>query len=117
MKPNRKPLLACSGINLELGGRLILEDVGCEAYRGEVLGILGPNGAGKTSLLEVLSGRYRPQQGQVFLNGRDISKLPIHRRAMLGLARTYQTPVIPYSLNVYDVLKAARKAFKPHLSQ
>lgn len=114
---NKKPVLVCSDINLELSGRLILEDVGCEVYRGEVLGILGPNGAGKTSLLEVLSGRYRPQLGQVFLNGRDISKLPIHKRAEIGLARTYQMPVIPYALSVYDVLKAARKAFKPRLSQ
>jgi len=113
----QKPVLACSDINLELSGRLILEDVGCEVYRGEVLGILGPNGAGKTSLLEVLSGRYRPQQGQVFLNGRDIGKLPIHKRAEIGLARTYQMPVVPYALSVYDVLKAARKAFKPRLSQ
>ena len=100
-----------------MGGRLILEDVSCEAVRGEVLGILGPNGAGKTSLLEVLSGRYRPQSGQVYLNGRDICKLPIHKRAELGLARTYQTPVVPYGLCVADVLKAARKAFKPRLSQ
>lgn len=116
-QPNKEAVLAGSDIDLELGGRLILEDVGCEVYRGEVLGIIGPNGAGKTSLLEVLSGRYSPRQGQVFLNGRDISKLPIHKRAMLGLARTYQTPVIPYTLSVYDVLKAARKAFKPRLSQ
>jgi branched-chain amino acid transport system ATP-binding protein len=115
--PGMTPLLTCSGIDLELGGRLILEDVSCEAVRGEVLGILGPNGAGKTSLLEVLSGRYRPQSGQVYLNGRDICKLPIHKRAELGLARTYQTPVVPYGLCVADVLKAARKAFKPRLSQ
>ena len=113
----KETVLACTEIDLQLGGRLILDDVRCEAYQGEVLGIIGPNGAGKTSLLEVLSGRYSPQKGQVFLNGRDISKVPIHKRAMLGLARTYQTPVIPYALNVYDVLKAARKAFKPHLSQ
>ncbi len=115
--PGIAPLLTCSGIDLELGGRLILEDVSCEAVRGEVLGILGPNGAGKTSLLEVLSGRYRPQSGQVYLNGRDICKLPIHKRAELGLARTYQTPVVPYGLCVADVLKAARKAFRPRLSQ
>jgi ABC-type branched-subunit amino acid transport system ATPase component len=115
--PGTAPLLTCSGIDLELGGRLILEDVSCEAVRGEVLGILGPNGAGKTSLLEVLSGRYQPQSGQVYLNGRDICKLPIHKRAKLGLARTYQTPVVPYGLCVADVLKAARKAFKPRLSQ
>ena len=114
---NKKPVLACSDITLELGGRIILEDVGCEVNRGEVLGILGPNGAGKTSLLEVLSGRYRPQLGQVFFNGRDIGKLPIHKRAEIGLARMYQMPVIPYALSVYDVLKAARKAFKPRLSQ
>jgi len=114
--PGTNAVLACTDINLKLGGRLILEDIGCQVCQGEVLGIVGPNGAGKTSLLEVLSGRYRPQMGQVFLNGRDIGKLPIHKRAELGLARTYQMPVIPYALSVYDVLKAARKAFKPRLS-
>ncbi len=110
-------VLSCSGIDLELGGRLILDDVGCEVLRGEVLGIIGPNGAGKTSFLEVLSGRYRHRKGQIYLHGHDISSLSIHQRARLGLARTYQTPVIPYAVSVYDVLKAARKAFKPYLSQ
>lgn len=115
--PDTAPLLRCAGIHLELGGRLILENVCCEAVRGEVLGILGPNGAGKTSLLEVLSGRYRPQKGQVMFQGRDLGRMPIHKRAALGLARTYQTPVVPYGLCVADVLKAARKAFKPRMSQ
>ena len=114
---NHKPVLAGRDIYLDLGGRNILSGVTCEVHAGEVLGILGPNGAGKTSLLEVLSGRYRSQRGEVFLNGLNITGLPIHKRAELGLARTYQTPVIPYALSVYDVLKAARKAFRPHLSQ
>ena len=114
--PSGRPVLACADINLKFPGRLILVNVCCEVYQGKVLGILGPNGAGKTSLLEVLSGRYRPQLGRVFLNERDISDLPIHKRAQLGLARTYQTPVIPYLLSVNDVLKAARKAFKPYVN-
>ena len=113
----KKPALEWSGINLKLGGRTILDGLSCKAYQGEVLGIVGPNGAGKTSLIEVLSGRYKAQSGDVFLKGLNISRLPIHKRARLGLARTYQTPVIPGGLNVHDVLKAARKAFRPYLSQ
>ncbi len=117
LQANQDAVLSCSGVELRLGGRLILDDVGCKVFRGEVLGIIGPNGAGKTSFLEVLSGRYKPRNGEIYFNGRDISSLAIHKRAMLGMARTYQTPVIPYALSVYDVLKAARKAFKPYLSQ
>jgi branched-chain amino acid transport system ATP-binding protein len=116
-KKEKQAVLECSGITLKLAGRTILEDVDCQVFKNEVLGIFGPNGAGKTSFLEVLSGRYHPQAGHVFLKGQDISNRPIHKRAMLGLARTYQTPVVPYALTIYDVLKAARKAFKPYLSQ
>lgn len=117
LKKEKQPVLSCSGITLEFVGRTILEDVECRVSKNEVLGVLGPNGAGKTSFLEVLSGRYTPVKGHVFLNGHDVSGRPIHKRAMSGLARTYQTPVVPYAQSVYDVLKAARKAFKPYLSQ
>ncbi|WP_413838448.1 ABC transporter ATP-binding protein [Desulfobacula sp.] len=113
----KQAVLACSGITLQFGGRAILEEVDCHVSKNEVLGIIGPNGAGKTSFLEVLSGRYTPVRGHVFLNGHDVSSRPIHKRAMLGLARTFQTPVVPYAQTVYDVLKSARKAFKPYLSQ
>jgi branched-chain amino acid transport system ATP-binding protein len=111
------PLFGCQGIELTLGGRLILNDVALEAHAGQILGIIGPNGAGKTSLFEVLSGRIHQQRGQVFLEGRDISRLSIQDRVRAGIGRTYQSPVVPEGLPVSDVLKAARKAFHPILTE
>lgn len=111
------PLFGCRGIGLELGGREILRDISLAVRPGEVLGVIGPNGAGKTSLFEVLSGRMRPRTGTVFLEGRDITALPLHARARLGIGRTYQTPVVPDELTVGQTLKAARQAYRPYLTR
>ena len=110
-------LCGCEGISLSLGGRLILSDVAMEARPGEILGLVGPNGAGKTSLFEVLCGRYRPDAGRVTLDGADVTRMSFHQRARLGLGRTYQSPVVPASLTVGEVFRAARKAYAPFLSR
>ncbi|WP_420133996.1 ABC transporter ATP-binding protein [Rhodopseudomonas sp.] len=106
----------CEGISLSLGGRQILKDVALAVRGGEMLGLIGPNGAGKTSLFEVLSGRYVPQRGEVFLNQQPLGKLDIFQRARRGVARTYQSPVVPNSLTVGEVFRAARKAYPPYMS-
>ncbi|MGP8122116.1 MAG: ABC transporter ATP-binding protein [Xanthobacteraceae bacterium] len=106
----------CEGISLSLGGRVILKDVSLFVRRGELLGLIGPNGAGKTSLFEVLSGRYHQQQGSVFLGARPLDRLDIFRRARLGIARTYQSPVVPNALTIGETLRAARKAYSPYMS-
>lgn len=111
------PVFACANIALDLGGREILSDINLHVDRGEVLGIIGPNGAGKTSLFEVLSGRLRPKSGTVTYLGKDIVSLPLHARARLGIARTYQTPVVPDELTVGQTFKAARQAYKPFLTR
>ena len=113
---SQTPLFGCQGIDLTLGGRQILHGVDMAAHAGQILGVIGPNGAGKTSLFEVLAGRIRQQNGQVQLEGRDISRLSIQQRVRAGIARTYQSPVVPNGLPVADVLKAARKAFYPTLT-
>ena len=109
-------LFACSGIDLTLGGRKILSGVSLEAHAARILGVIGPNGAGKTSLFEVLSGRIFQDAGTVVLDGRDISRMKIQKRLKAGIGRTYQSPVVPNSLTVSQVLRAARKAFFPMLS-
>lgn len=81
------------------------------------MGLVGPNGAGKTSLFEVLCGRYTADEGVVRLEGEDITALPFHRRARMGLGRTYQSPVVPASLTVGEAFRAARKAWRPYLSR
>jgi branched-chain amino acid transport system ATP-binding protein len=108
---------SCESLSLNLGGREVLRDIGFELHPGEVLGIIGPNGAGKTSLLEILSGRFRPKTGKVLFEGRDITALPLFQRARLGIGRTYQTPLVPEELTVGDTFKAARQAFEPWLTR
>ena len=107
------PIFGCRGIGISFGGRAILSDVSLAVSPGEVLGLVGPNGAGKTSLFEILCGRYTPLSGEVFLNGRDITGLSVHDRARAGLARTYQSPVVPSSMTIAETFRAARYAYRP----
>ncbi|MFC7052053.1 ABC transporter ATP-binding protein [Hansschlegelia quercus] len=111
------PLFACEDIRLDLGGRSILHGISLSVRPGEVLGIIGPNGAGKTSLFEVLSGRIKPKSGRVTFKGEDVTRLPLHARARMGVGRTYQTPVVPDELTVGQTFKAARQAYRPYLTR
>ena len=111
------PYFSCEDLSLDLGGREVLRNISLELRQGEVLGIIGPNGAGKTSLLEILSGRYRPKTGKVYFEGRDINDLSLFERARLGIGRTYQTPIVPEELTVGETMKAARQAFRPWLTR
>ena len=86
----RTALLEASRLCLRFGAVDALKAVSLRVLEGEIHAIIGPNGAGKSSLLNCLSGFYRPQSGAVFLGGRDVSALPPHRRAALGLSRTFQ---------------------------
>lgn len=107
----------CLDVSLSLGGRRILNGVSCTASPGEITGLVGPNGAGKTSLFEVMCGRYPADTGRVELFGDDITTLPFHKRARLGLARTYQNPVVPSTLTVGEVFRAARKSHRRYMSR
>jgi ABC-type branched-subunit amino acid transport system ATPase component len=83
-------LLQCEDVAVRFGGNEVLRGVDLRAEAGAVTGLIGPNGAGKTTLFNVLCGLTRPVAGRVELDGRDITKLAPHRRARLGLARTFQ---------------------------
>jgi branched-chain amino acid transport system ATP-binding protein len=111
------PYFSCEDLSLDLGGREVLRNISLDLREGEVLGIIGPNGAGKTSLLEILSGRYRPKTGNVYFKGRNINGLSLFERARLGIGRTYQTPIVPEELTVGETMKAARQAFRPWLTR
>lgn len=114
---NSAPLFACENLSLDLGGREILRNIDVDIRSGEVLGVIGPNGAGKTSLLEIFSGRYTPKTGNVFYKEKNINKLHLHKRARIGIGRTYQTPVVPEELTVGQTFKATRQAYKPYLTR
>ncbi len=83
-------ILSVQEVHKYFGGLAALNGVSFDVQEGEILGIIGPNGAGKTTLFNVISGVYRPERGKVFFQGKDITGLPPHRIARLGIARTHQ---------------------------
>jgi branched-chain amino acid transport system ATP-binding protein len=99
-----RPVLTCSGIRKHFGGFVVLDDVSLAIAAAEILGIAGPNGAGKTTLFDVLSGHVRQDGGSVELEQKDITRAPAHARARAGLARTFQSPLVPTALTVGETL-------------
>jgi branched-chain amino acid transport system ATP-binding protein len=95
-------------ISLAFGGVKALTDVSIDVFEREILAIIGPNGAGKTSVLNCLSGFYRPQKGDIYLDGKRITRQPPDRIARLGLARTFQNIELYTGLSTLDNLMAAR---------
>lgn len=85
-----EPVLRACGLGLRFGAVDALRDVSIDVAPGEIHAIIGPNGAGKSSLLNCLSGFYRPQRGAVTFGGEDITGLNPHRRAAIGIGRTFQ---------------------------
>lgn len=100
--------LKAENISLSFGGIRALNDVNFEARKGEILAIIGPNGAGKTSLLNCLNNFYHPDSGQVLYEGQDLTRLPAHHIAKLGVARTFQHTALYTGLSTLDNLMAAR---------
>lgn len=103
------PILAVNDVSLSFGGNAALTEVSFEVLKGEIRAIIGPNGAGKTSILNCISGFYRPQKGNILLKGdTDLTKTPTDQIARLGLARTFQNIALYTGLSTLDNLMAAR---------
>ncbi|PYN79876.1 MAG: ABC transporter ATP-binding protein [Candidatus Rokuibacteriota bacterium] len=95
------------------GGLLALNDVNLVVAPGERLAIIGPNGAGKTTLFNIVTGIFRPMAGRIRLFGQDVTRLPPHRRAQLGLARTFQITTLFPRLTVLDSVLLAVQGLDP----
>jgi branched-chain amino acid transport system ATP-binding protein len=102
------PDLRIENLSLEFGSLKALDDVSFRVERNEILSIIGPNGAGKTSLLNCISGYYKPQKGTVFFERIDLGSLRIHERTKLGIARTFQNVELFNGLTALDNILAAR---------
>jgi branched-chain amino acid transport system ATP-binding protein len=102
------PLLSVENVSLRFGGTTAVSGVSFTVRQGEIRAIIGPNGAGKTSMLNCVSGFYRPQEGQILYNGHDLTKTPTHKIAALGIARTFQNIALYTGLSALDNLMAAR---------
>jgi ABC-type branched-subunit amino acid transport system ATPase component/ABC-type branched-subunit amino acid transport system permease subunit len=112
-RADREVLLAADHITMRFGGLLAVDDVSLTVCKREVVGLIGPNGAGKTTLFNCISGLLRPSAGLVHLLGRDVTSVPVHRRAELGLGRTFQVLQLFPQLTVFENLLVATHANNP----
>ncbi len=83
-------LLEIVGISKRFGGLAAVNDISFHVEQGQICSLIGPNGAGKTTLFNLISAIFRPSAGQILFDGRDLTKLPTHALARLGIARTFQ---------------------------
>lgn len=100
--------LEVKDITLRFGGVTAIKGVGFNVEQGTIQAIIGPNGAGKTSMLNCISGVYRPQEGRITLDGKDITALSPYARTGLGLARTFQNIALFKGMTVLDNLLIGR---------
>ena len=104
----RKAELEVKNITLRFGGITALNEIDLTVHTGELVAIIGPNGAGKTSLLNCITGYYKPQEGQLLFNGRDITGLSTHHLTGLGIGRTYQNIELFPGMTVLSNMLLAR---------
>lgn len=107
-------LLRVQGLVKRYGNLLVTDQVSLDIYPGEIHAIIGPNGAGKTTLINQLSGELPSDQGQVFLDGIDISQWSVARRARAGIGRSYQINSIIPSFTVLENIVLAVQAAQGH---
>lgn len=97
-----EPVLEVQELDLSFKGLMAVNKVSFKVFPEEVVALIGPNGSGKTSVLNIINGVYRPDQGQVFCMGRRVDTLPPHEIAMLGIARVFQLTELFPSLTTLD---------------
>ncbi|HJQ58457.1 MAG TPA: ABC transporter ATP-binding protein [Vineibacter sp.] len=102
------PILTVQGVSKKFGGVTAVQDVSLDVPAGSIVSVIGPNGAGKTSLLNMISGFYRPDTGSTSLEGKDITALRPSQIAALGIARTFQNIALFSGLTVLDNLMLGR---------
>jgi branched-chain amino acid transport system ATP-binding protein len=104
----KESVYQASGITLRFGGVTALSDVSIEVRTDELLAVIGPNGAGKTSLLNTLSGFYRPQEGKLTLMSQEVTGYAPHRLARAGIGRTFQGAHVFAGMSVVENILVAR---------
>jgi lipopolysaccharide export system ATP-binding protein len=107
--------LWAEGLRARFGRRWVVDDVSLSVEPGHVVGLLGPNGAGKTTTFHLFTGLIAPEEGRIFLDGREITRWPFHRRAQLGLNYLPQEPSVFRKLSVLqNVLVVLEAHGVPH---
>jgi len=107
-------ILSVRSLVKRYGGLVVTNEVDLDLRAGEIHALLGPNGAGKTSLLGQLTGEVQPESGSIHFNGDDITRMPPHRRARLGIGRSFQITSIFQDLTVLENVRLAVQVHAGH---
>ena len=107
-------MLATQHLLKSFGALCVTDDVSLEVVENELHAIIGPNGAGKTTLLNQLSGELSPDRGTIAFAGRDVTAQPAHRRARMGIARSFQITTLCAEFTAEDNVALAIQAREPH---
>ncbi|WP_398466394.1 ABC transporter ATP-binding protein [Tardiphaga sp.] len=108
-----EPTLTLSDVTVAFDALKAVDGVSLTVPRGQRRAIIGPNGAGKTTLFNAIAGAHPPTSGKIMFNGHDVSRLPPHRRAQLGISRTFQITNLFPTLSVQDNMMLALRGLKP----
>lgn len=108
-----EPILTLSDVTVAFDALKAVDGVSLTVPRGQRRAIIGPNGAGKTTLFNAIAGAHPPTSGKITFNGHDVSKLPPHRRAQLGISRTFQITNLFPTLSVQDNMMLALRGLQP----
>jgi len=117
LKTTDTPGLVVKNIRKSFKQRVVLKDVSLELGQGEVVALLGPNGAGKTTCFYSIIGLIRPDEGTVMVNGRDITQLPMYRRAQMGIGYLPQEASIFRGMNVENNILSILEIWEPNKAE
>jgi len=94
-------MLRVEKVHKSFDGFKAVNGAGLEIKKGELVAVIGPNGAGKTTLFNLITGQFRPDKGNIFFKGKDISRLPTHKICRRGIARSFQIANVFHRLSVF----------------
>lgn len=107
-------MLQMEKLSKSFGGIQAVSHCSLKVSAGKITALIGPNGAGKTTLFDIIVGLHRPEQGSVRFDGREITRFPVHRRARLGLSRTFQLVRTFANLTIEENLRLAAESTDQH---
>lgn len=117
IESNNRDILKTDNLVKYYGKRQVVREVSINVERGEIVGLLGPNGAGKTTTFYMIVGMIRPNGGEIFLNNENITKMPMYRRARMGIGYLSQEPSIFRKLTVEENIISILQMLKINLQE